>query len=267
MRKSGIKPKKVKKILYYPKKGYKNAIRILKLLSNEEKLSTNQIGIKLSPSGEVSHRQIKDKMEYLTTLGYCSEYRTVRNSDHVCENCNESTRYFVEAKYLEGDIETMKNWPVEKQKEDHIIGQLLGFDCFNCGKYLKGHKTEYYKIQQDRFWSLSNNGKVVMLGILSGQKLYNFIEKQTNIIEFELINCLVHSERKDLFDRLIGIIKKNMDVDSNAMKYLESWYDEMKTEIYIMKIDEKRNIDLANFIEKHRFELQMYYADRLNKRR
>jgi len=165
MRKSGVKPNKIKKILYYPKKGYKNAIRILRMLAKEDTLSTKQIGISLSERGDFSHKQIKNKMEDLTMLGYCEEYKTVRNSEHMCENCNESSRYIINASQLELDIETMKNWPASKQREGHVIGQLLSFDCFNCRKEVEPHKEEYYKIQQDRLWSLSSNGKVVMLGL------------------------------------------------------------------------------------------------------
>ena len=57
-----------------------------------------------------------------------------------------------------------------------------------------------------------------------------------------------------------------MDVDSNVLKHLKSWYDEIKTIIHTMKVDKKRYPDLANFKEKYYFDLQADYGNKLNKK-
>ena len=283
MPKAGTSRKTTKKQLYYPKKSYRNAIRTLENLAKQDKMTTQSIADNLGKRWSYPHKRTNQTLENLVEFGYCQKFGVVYNLSHNCEYCNKSTRYFVDWKSLQTTITRIKDNNKNKIKakkevtynpkeffdceDGYVLGRLLSLTCRECGKFIMqpNHKTEQYKPLQDIYWKLSNNGKFAMLGLWSGNKLSKFIEKNVDIEIFELVNALLKSGNKELVNRLIRSVQKNMADDPNISKCIESWYDEIKTAIHTMPVDEKKHPELANFKKKHRFELQANYGDRLNK--
>jgi hypothetical protein len=281
MPKIGTSRKTTKKQLYYPKKSYRNAIRILDNLAKHDKMTTQSIADNLGKRWSYPHKRTSQILENLVEFGYCQKFGVVYNLNHNCEYCNESTRYFVDWESLQTKISMIKenNKNKIKAKKDgtynpkeffdcddgFALGRLLSLTCINCDKFImqSKHNDEQYKPLQDIYWKLSNNGKFVMLGLWSGQKLFKFVEKNIGIEIFELVNALLKSGNKEFVSRLIRLVQKNMNDDPNILKYVELWYDGIKTTIYTMKVDE--NYELSDFKKKHRFELQTHYGNKLNK--
>lgn len=279
MNKSLIRSKKVKKILYYPRKNYRNAIRTLKMLTKTDFMSIQNIAEKL---GNIPHLRTKLQLEYLAELGYVDEYGLVWNSDHPCEFCKKSKRFLTSRDLLDSAKETLENNKQKRElakkkkdynpknwfhcKDGHVLGRLVWLECFSCYKHVEEHKDEEYKIQQDRYWTLSYNGMLVMLGLLTSDQLNKFIEKHTNNEIFELVNALLKSQNKNLAERLLSRIKKNMDTDPLVIKYAEGWYDEMKPIVFRMKVDANRFPELAKFKREHDLKFHVQIMDELNRK-
>ena len=284
MPKAGTSRKTPKKQLYYPKKSRRNAIRVLENLAKYDKMTTQSIADNLGSRWSYPHKRTNQILENLVEFEYCQKFGVVYNLNHNCEYCNESTRYFVDWESLQTTIIRIKdnNKNKTKAKKDgtynpkeffdcddgFALGRLLSLTCKECDKFIMqpNHKTEQYKPLQDIYWKLSNNGKFAMFGLWSGQKLFKFVEKNTDIEIFELVNALLKSGNKEFVNRLIRLVQKNMIDDPNISKYVELWYDEIKTIIHTMKVDEKKYPEFSDFKKKHRFELQIDYGNKLNRK-
>src|SRR5437879_401163 len=108
-RRSRRKSKKLEKIVYYRKKNYRSAIRILGLLSENKFLSTQRIADELGKKWSYPHSRTRQQLEYLQSLDYCQEYCKVSNDIHLCDHCKESRGYLVSMRSLESALKTLED--------------------------------------------------------------------------------------------------------------------------------------------------------------
>ncbi len=273
--------KKYEKILYYRKKSYQSAVRVLRFLAKTNFLSTNEIADKLDRNWGRPHSHVKLLMQYLVKLDYCKEYGLVTNPDHVCDNCKKSKRYLVEVDSIEFAINRQKENKKSRDKAEHdddfnlenwfpfkegyVVGQLIWLQCFGCNKGVTAHSRDLYKILQDKYWELSENGIFVLLTILKNDTLYNFIEKHNNIPTLKMADILLRSQNKEYVERLINSIKQTLQVKPKVMKTTQDWFDETSVEIRNMK-DQKI---LSQKLKDYKKEIESMFISKqlLNSRR
>lgn len=269
MRKLGTRVKKLEKILYYPKKNYHSAIGILKLLAENDFLTTNSISDKLGKKWEIPHSRIKFQMEYLVELGYCLEYGLVSNAKHTCDHCGKSYSYLIPTDSIKRALQNLsKNKKLRDEakitdpekfnptqwfqcEEGNVLGRLIWLSCSNCYKTVQSHGEEQYKIRNYRYWSLSNNGLYVMLGILKKESLYKFVERFKTDRVLELINVLLKSQRKEDVDQLVTYLKLEMKIKSNVTKPVTTWFNEVIPSIRHKEIDPNKFPLLSDYKNKH----------------
>lgn len=283
MPRSRIKPKKLEKILYYPKKNYRTAVRILRLLSEYEFLTTNSISERLGKRWENPHSRTKTQMQYLNELGYCSEFGMVSNLKHVCDHCNKSTAYLVRLDSIKSSLRTLEDNKKQREEfkklnpekfnpsnwfdceEGNVLGRLIWLTCSNCYKSIEPHKEEQYKIRDYHYWCLSNNGLYVMLVLLKKDTLYNFVEKFKTDRILELVNVLLKSQKKEDVDRLVTYVKQAMKIKPIISEIVITWFNEVIGSIRQKEIDSSKYPLLADYQNEHRFEWMQ--QDLMNNRR
>jgi hypothetical protein len=270
MRKSRIKRKKLEKILYYPYKSYRNAVRILKILEKQEKATIHAITVKLSGKWEYPHKQTKAILQNLKKLGYVTEYGSVSNPDHICQFCNNSTKYLVETEYLQSSIKRMEenNRDREKAKttpkydpshffhcrDGYLLGRLLPRNCYNCGKYIDSYLDEEYKILHERYWMLTTNGLLALLVLHEKNKLFEFTRKHVENKTMELIFVLLQSQEKHIVNRLIKKLHNEMPDTNKIWKTASSWYDEVFDEIMSTTYSDQLHKPLTDYQKKYYME-------------
>lgn len=272
MPKLRTKPKKLEKILYYPKKNYRNAVRILKMLSKNQFLTTNDIAENLGKRWENPHSRTKLQMQYLVELGYCLEYGLVSNTKHVCNYCDKSTSYLVLLNSIESAIRTLEDNKKAREEfkrsnpekfdpsnwfdceEGNILGRLIWLTCSNCYKTVEPHKEEQYKVRNYHYWCLSDDGLYVALGLLKKETLYDFVERYKTDKILELVNILLKSQKKEFVDRLIASLKQTMKIDPNVEKMARSWFNELKGYLRSTQFDANKYPLLVDYYNKHRWE-------------
>lgn len=263
--------KKEEKALYYPEPSRPTALRILGILAKYDLLSTHSIGLKLCKKSPPSNTRLTKYLEQLIEYGYCIKYNTISNANHNCDNCGKSTWYVMETEYFEKSLKNRdgnkeKRDEAEKQEgfeskyyfpyqENHLYGQLASLTCLECGKWNESHKTEQYKIQQDHYWSLSNNGIIAMLMLLNGDRLYRFIQKHKEKEYFELIDVLLRSQKKELFNRLLHSIRETMRGSPNVYKITDAWYRDTRKNIVNKDWDKDSQPLLFNFKDKYKWQV------------
>ena len=264
--------KKDGKILYYPEPSRPTALIILGILAKYDLLSTHNIGVKLCKKSPPSNTRLKKYLEQLIEYGYCTKYNTLSNANHNCDNCGKSTWYVTESEYFEKDLKIRDDNKkardkAEKQEgfeskyyfpyqENYLYGELANFlTCLECGKWIESHKTEQYKIQKYHYWSLSNNGRIAMLMLLNGDRLYRFIQKHKEKEFFELINVLLKSQKKELFNRVLHSIREAMRGSPNVYKIIDAWYRDTRRMIVNKDWNKDSHPLLFEFKEKYRWRV------------
>ncbi|OLB91879.1 MAG: hypothetical protein AUH25_01610 [Thaumarchaeota archaeon 13_1_40CM_38_12] len=267
------------KQVYYPKKSRTNAFRILKLLAQKGRLSTKQIAADLGTKWAYPHRRIKSIMTELEELGYCDEYRLILNTNALCESCKESKRFLVKGSSLSKGLETLANnikFRDEASKKEgfdptqwfscksgHVLGQLISPRCFACDTTVMGHFQDEYKILQDRYWTLSNNGKLALFLLLKSKSLSNFIAKNIDHKIIELVDVLLKSQKKDLVKILYYNLQQTTISNPNLQKVANDWYIETRNKILDMKLDEIDN-PLSEYKNKYRYAIFSENVSRQN---
>lgn len=270
MRKSRTKPEKLEKILYYPYKSYKNAVRILKILEKEEKATIHALTVNLSGKWEYPHNQTKAILQNLKKLGYVMDYGSVSNPNDNCQFCNNSTKYLVETEYLQGSIKRMEenNRDLEKAKmtpeydpshffhcrDGYLLGRLLSRNCYNCGKYIDSHLDEEYKILHEHYWMLTTNGLLALLVLYENNKLLGFTKKHIENKTMELIFVLLQSQEKHIVNRLIKKLYNEMPDTNKIWKIISTWYDEAFAEVMTAKYTEDTKQPLIDYEKKYHWD-------------
>lgn len=270
-RKSRTNKKQDEKTLYYPDPSRSTALRILNLLAKNDFLSTHHIGVKLCKKSPPSNTRLTKYFDHLIEYGYCIKYNTLSNANHNCDNCKKSTWYIMESEYFEKTVknrdDNKKNRDIAEKEEgfepryyfpyqeNHLYGQLVSLTCLECGKWVQSHKTEQYKIQQNHYWSLSNNGIIAMLVLLHGTKLYQFVEKHKENELFELIDVLLKSQKKELFNRLLHTIRETMKGSPTVYGIANAWYRDIRKKIVNMDLDKNFQPLLFDFKEKYKWHV------------
>lgn len=274
MPKSRTKRKNIVKKVYYPKRNYPTAIKILHLLARKRILSTKEIADELGSKYSYSHKRVRLVMIDLAELDYCEHYRWVTNKNHICPFCKIPTKLLVKSDELEKAVERIENdrKAIEKyQKEESydpniycvcesgfILGQLIHIKCNGCEKNIPiaPHFNDKYKIQQDKYWVLSYNGILVLLVLLKSKAQSNFIAKNINHKIIELVYALLNSQKKQFVDMLYYILKETNMINPNLQKVADDWYKEIRTRILDLKLDEKLDHVLFEYREKHRLGIR-----------
>jgi hypothetical protein len=265
------KGKRLTRILYYPRKNYRHAIQILKLLAEKEILPTQTIASMVKSAN--NHHGTKLQMEYLTSLGYCEDYVMISNSDHSCDNCKKSYEYLLGTTNLEHALRTLEESQKLKEekknnpdfdpkdyhvfKKNHILGRLVSvFTCKECKKTVRAHLNEQYKIGSSILWTLSDNGKFLFLVLykMGNDNWLNFIKKNLNKEIFELIYALYQSQEKDTIVSLIKKLKYEMPDTAKLSKIVSLWYDEMFSEIMNTTYKDELHKPLTDFQKNHYME-------------
>lgn len=285
MPKSGINKKRNKQELYYPKRNYANAIRVLKILSKDKLLSTEQLRKKLGKRDDYPHKRARILLETLMEFDYCRDYGSVTSNDQFCTNCEKSKKFLVSMDGLRGALSTLEQNAKERDiakkeggykpknwfhcEKGYVLGRLVWLNCINCDQHVEINTDRndwpQYKIQQDRYWSLTNNGKLVMFSLLKRNTLYNFIKRNTDQKIIELANVLLLSQKKDWVERLIKSIKNTMNFRPNVIDVVKSWYDEMKLKVFYLDIDSEQFPILDDYKKREYYSMQFRHADVLNK--
>jgi len=258
--------------LYYPYKDYIHVMAILKYLTEIRYLSTNAIAEKLGKGWTYPQKRVKQITFRLEELGYCTDYRLVSNTSHICDQCKNSTSYLVQTKSLEGALETLENNKRNREeakkkdtynskdwfrcKEGHVLGRHISLECFYCNKHIESHRDEQYKIQQDRYWTLSYNGELVILGILKAKKQYDFIKSHTHNKIIKLVDILLVSVKKDYVERLVNSIKYTIGMKPNLERTADEWYRDINKIILEMKVDEEHQPQLTKYKSELYFKSQ-----------
>lgn len=264
-------PKKtttLKKILYYPKKNYRSAVQILKLLAEKEPLTTQKIAELIKTAN--NHHGTKLQLEYLASLGYCEDYCIVSNPDHICNHCKKTTNFLVKKDYLNSALAGLeKNHKLREQNSnktdfnpDHyfkcrfgyVLGRLVGLTCKNCMKYVESHNDDEYKVYQDRLWMLTQNGRFLFLVLFKNQKQYDFIKKYLTDKIFELVNVLMQSQEKHVVNRLIKKLKDEMVDTPNLQKITNEWYDDTFDQVMNSKYVSEIHAPLKEYQIKYYFD-------------
>jgi hypothetical protein len=265
------KNRKLIRILYYPKKNYRSAVRILKLLTQRDLCTTQSIAESIKTAN--NHHGTKLQMEYLASLGYCEDYGIVSNSNHKCDYCKQTDRYVVKKEYLDSAVARLEENPKLKNenknkpdfdpsryfncKENCVLGRLVSLRCKGCCKYVESHNDEEYKVYQDRLWALTENGLYIFLVLLKGQQWYNFIKKHVANKVFELINVLIQSQEKHIVQRLVQKLQDEMKNTPNLEKIVSLWYDETFNEVMISKYSDKIHLPIIEYKKKHYWDYQI----------
>jgi len=231
---------------YYPYKDYNNSSKILSYLSENRNLSTHQITEKLGRGYSYSQRRVTTMLNRLKELQYCEEYRIVSNSSHECDFCKSSKRYLVLPDSLKNTIKTLEK-NKKPRDEVHILGRQICLECFYCNEHIESHLDEQYKVQQDRYWTLSYNGELVILGILKGKKQYDFIKSHTHNKIIDLVGILLMSGKKEYVKRLVNNLKRTIEITPNLGRTVNNWYIDVNNTISKMKVDNENQPQLAKY--------------------
>lgn len=247
----------------YLPRNYKTAIRILKLLARKRILSTQEIAEYRGESNGSpfphSHNRIKSQMERLTELDFCEQYGLVTNKNHICQLCDKSTSYFVKTKQLNEALKRIARDTVSVEKyhhmeifdrniycvckPDHVLGKLVSLRCKGCDNNTPSNFEEEYNNSKYRYWSLSDNGKLVLLTLLKPKSLNDFILENS---DHKIINAIrilrEHSEQKWV-DILITKLKQHVKDDPNVSKIAIDWLDDQyrKHKFFNQYIDSTRS--------------------------
>ena len=231
--------------VYYPKKSRKTAIGILKLLAKNSPsvLSIKQISERLgSNRNAYPHKRTKSVLEELLKLDYCVEYGKISNPDKKCKSCSMSGKYLVEKTKLDQAVFIQKENTREYPKYEHepsfdrsqwficedgfVLGKSIrDMKCFECNQTVGTHGTEIkYKIHdKERYWSLSDNGIVVMLTLLNNRELVAFYSKNPMHRIIECINILIKNNQKEWVKVLIDQLKNHVKINPNTATIANNW--------------------------------------------
>lgn len=234
---------------YYPYKDYNNSSKILSYLSENRNLSTHEIAEKLGRGYSYSQKRVIIMLNRLKELQYCKEYRIVSNSLHECDFCKSSKRYLVIPGLLENPDKTLEK---NKKPRDvvHILGRRIWLECFYCNKHVESHPGQQYKVQQDRYWKLSYNGELVILGILKGKKQYDFIKNHTHNKIIKLVDILLGSGKKEYVEMLINNLKRTIEITPNLERTVDDWYIDVNKIISEMKLDNEKRSQFTTYKDK-----------------
>lgn len=270
MSKKRRKTKIVNKKVYYPHQDYKLAIRILKLLAKDTLQPTHKIADMLSKSPfTYPQKRVNKTMERLKELDYCEEYNLILGPEHRCNNSEKSRRYFIKNESLENRLKQIEK---NKKKGSGLIPKdgylparlatpLICYGCSEPADFINPvdfkapekfigppyFLNNEYKILTERDWSLSQNGELLMLGIIKGQKLYYFIAQHTDNKILELADILIHSQQIEKVKMLVKNLENMMKNIPNLGKIANEWYDYTKNRILRMKIDKTMYPLLAEY--------------------
>src|SRR3989442_10308565 len=126
-----------------------------------------------------------------------------------------------------------------------------------------GHFQDEYKILQDRYWTLSNNGKLALFLLLKSKSLSNFIAKNIDHKIIELVDVLLKSQKKDLVKILYYNLQQTTISNPNLQKVANDWYIETRNKIFDMKLDEIDN-PLSEYTNKYRYAISSENVSRQN---
>jgi len=260
----------LKNKVYYPEKDHILASKLLKVLSKYPFSSTVILSEKCTKKGYTySQKRILITLSRLKEMNYSSEYATVSRKDHVCNFCKKSTRYFVERNSLDNSIDILDENKIKREKakknKDYdpnhwfhckdgcVLGRLIGLQCFNCKKHVESKKNDEYKIGSYRYWSLSKNGKFVMLALLQGSFQYDFIKQNNQNEVFKLLDILLHSQKKEIVTRLIYKIKQNIRIDPKLNNVVQNWYQDILPTI--QKLNVSKDLPLYEYQKEIEMEI------------
>src|SRR3990172_11362960 len=219
MPKQTSKQKRIINQVYYPFKDKRHIMTILNYLSSNAYASTHEIAEMLGKSW--SYPQIRTNMmlKRLKEFEYVLDYRVVSDPDHVCKNCNNSTKYLVRTESLDEAIRILENHKKRREEakqqgkdpnvffqcdDGYVLGRLIGKNCFNCHEFV--NDTAYhdvrYKIHSSNNWALTHNGELAMLGILEGNKFLEFIKTHDHNRIIKLVKILLQSGKKEYLTSL-----------------------------------------------------------------
>lgn len=290
MPESRTKRKKVAKNLSYPRslsipyypKNYRHkstAIKILKILSRRQMLSTEEIANELVSRHSYSHARVKMIMSYLTELDYCEQYGVVINKNHTCPFCKESKTLLVKSDILESAIQRIES--DRKAISDYqnkegfdknlyiicdkgfVVGKLISITCKSCKNSIpiSPHFNDEYKIQQDKngnlykYWNLSYNGILVLLAMLKPMAKLSFIAKHTDHKIIELVNVLLHSRKKEHLDILYNALQETNLIKPNLQKVADDWLNETRNKLVKIKLNPQLDSSLFEYEKKYHHDI------------
>lgn len=267
MSKQSIKKKYSGKQVYYPYKDKRHIMTILNYLSTNNHPSTYKIADIIGKNWSHPQKRVTQMLTRLKELDYVTDFRLVTNTDHICNFCEQSSRYLVTTESLEKGIQTLENNlkhrdEVTKKPDFNpkdwfhcdggfILGRLISMICFECYSLVNDpkHFDEQYKIHPQILWTLTQNGELAMLAILEGKKLYTFIKKHNRNKIIDLAKILLESGKKEYVKQLSDSLKRMMGIKSNLKNICEEWYDEKRNTIHDMKINKEKFPILAKYQE------------------
>jgi len=240
--------------VYYPEKDHILAFKLLGILSKHPFTSTVGLAEKCSKKlYTYSQKRTLTTLSRLKEMDYCIDYNTVSREEHVCNFCKNCSKYFEHYDSLNNTISLYAENKIEREKakkqdnydpqyyfhvtEGYVLGRQVNLRCFNCLEYVKSEKKNEYKIGHYRYWSLSENGKYVMLSLLHGSKLYEFIKQNNQDKIFKMLDVLLHSQKKEIVSRLIYKIKQNILISPVLTTVVDSWYNEILLTVFKIKCD------------------------------
>lgn len=270
----------LKNQVYYPGKDHILASKLLKVLSKYPFSSTAVLSEKCTMRDYAySQKRILITLSRLKEMDYCSEYATVSRKEHVCNFCEKSTRYFVERNSLDGSIEILDENKIKREKAKknkdydpkhwfhckvgYVLGRLVWLQCFNCEKHIDSKNDDEYKMGSYRYWSLSQNGKFVMLALLQSSPQYDFIKQNNQNEIFRLLDILLHSQKKEIVTRLIYKIKQNIRIDPKLNNVVQNWYQDILPTI--QKLNVSKDLPLYEYQKEIKMEILRTVIGRSNR--
>lgn len=202
----------------YPYRDHVLALRLLRILSKENELTTNEtrenLGIR-SPS----QKKVRITFERLNELGYCEEH----------ENINQVTKWMSleslnKTKHMRGKFNPKKlgsNW---ERINGYTFHKLKSSNYVLAQITIDGVK-QFCIESRLRRWKISFKGKLLLL-ISDNQSFRNFIKNNLENPTIKLVQILLDSNKRELVNMLKARLKNSYYAGLDLGKIANEWYDE-----------------------------------------
>lgn len=215
----------------YPYRDHLLALKLLRILSKENELTTNEIREKIGIRSP-SQKKVRITFERLNELGYCEEH----------ENTNKITKWMSleslnKTKHMKSKFNPKRlgsNW---ERINGYTFHKLKSSNYISVQITVEGAK-QFCIENRLRRWKISFKGKLLLL-ISDNQSFSNFIKNNSENPIIKRVQILLDSNKRELVNMLKARLKNSYHIGQDLGKIANEWYDETTQIISKMNLNKE----------------------------